>query len=423
VTWSAADAERWLLSLELFGMRFGLDRMRGLMAALGSPNEAFRAIHVVGSNGKSSTARMTAALLAAHGVRSGAYLSPHLVSFAERIRVGGEDIAQDRFAAAVGRARAATELVDATLGPGDGVTQFEALTAAAYTLLAESGVEVAVVEAGLGGRWDATNVIGAQVAVLTNISLEHTRWLGSTIAQIAREKLAVLAQGATLVLGADLHPDAGTEAVLAAEREGATIVRAPAEPAMLAPELELLAQGAFQRRNFAVACAAAQAYLGGALDDAAVRAAAASTSVPGRFEVLEDGHAGGQIVIDGAHNAAGIAALAASLPAFVAGRELVAVVSVLEDKDAVPMLERLIELCAGIVFTASANPRAIPAAELAALVALPPEVAVRVEDDPRRAIALARALAGPAGVVLATGSIYLVADLMRPAGAGPGSTL
>jgi dihydrofolate synthase/folylpolyglutamate synthase len=418
VTWSATDAERWLLSLELFGMRFGLDRMRSLMAALGRPNEAFRAIHVVGTNGKSSTVRMTAALLAAHGVRSGAYLSPHLVSFAERIRIGGEDVAQERFAAAVARAQAATAVVDAALDPDDGVTQFEALTAAAYAVLADAGVEVAVVEAGLGGRWDATNVIGAQVAVLTNISLEHTRWLGSTIAEIAREKLAVLAPGATLVLGADLHPDADAEAMLAAGRQGATIVRAAAQPPA---GVELLARGDFQRRNFALACSAAEAYLG-ALDPTAVRAAAASTPVPGRFEVRDD-PAGGQIVVDGAHNADGIAALAASLPAFVAGRPLVAVVSVLEDKDAPPMLERLLALCAGIVFTTSANPRAVPAAKLAGLVALPPQVAGRVEDDPRRALAVARELAGPAGVVLATGSIYLVADLMRPAGAGPGSTL
>ena len=421
VTWSAADAERWLLSLELFGMRFGLDRMRSLMAALGSPNEAFRAIHVVGTNGKSSTARMTAALLAAHGVRSGAYLSPHLVSFAERIRIGGEDVAQDRFAAAAARAHAAAGLVDATLDPDDGVTQFEALTAAAYVVLADAAVQVAVVEAGLGGRWDATNVIDAQIVVLTNIGLEHTRWLGSTIAEIAREKLAVLTDGATLVLGADLHPDAGAEAVLAAEGHGATIVRAPADAGALAPGCELAARGAFQRRNFAVACTAARAYLG-ELDDAAVRTVAASTRVPGRFDVLDD-PAGGQIVVDGAHNADGIAALAASLPAFVAGRPLVAVVSVLEDKDAAPMLERLLELCAAIVFTASANPRALPAAALAALVDLPEGVTGRVEADPRRALAAARELAGPGGVVLATGSIYLVADLMRPAGAGPGSTL
>ncbi|HEX8160081.1 MAG TPA: hypothetical protein VF526_22090, partial [Solirubrobacteraceae bacterium] len=123
--WSAADAERWLLSLELFGMRFGLDRMRRLMTALGTPHEAFRSIHVVGSNGKSSTVRMIAALLEHHGLRAGAYLSPHLVSFAERIRIGGEDISEREFAAAVARARHAAALVDRTLEEGDRVTQFE----------------------------------------------------------------------------------------------------------------------------------------------------------------------------------------------------------------------------------------------------------------------------------------------------------
>ncbi len=301
------------------------------------------------------------------------------------------------------------------------MTQFEALTAAAYARLAEAGVEVAVVEAGLGGRWDATNVIGAQVVVLTNIGLEHTRWLGTTIAEIAREKLAVLTDEATLVLGADLHPDADAEALVAAERAGATIVRAPADPEAFAPAVELLARGDFQRRNFATACAAAQAYLG-ALDPAAVRAAAASTRVPGRFEVLADG--AGELVLDGAHNAAGIAALAASLPRFLAGRPLVAVVSVLDDKDAGAMLEGLLGLCAGVVFTASANPRALKPDALAELAgALPAHVAARVEDDPRRALEIARELAGARGVVLATGSIYLVADLARPAGAGVASML
>ncbi len=228
-SWTATDAERWLLSIELFGMRFGLDRMHKLMDALGRPNEAFRAIHVVGTNGKSSTTRMIAALLTHHGVRTGAYLSPHLVTFAERIRVDGADVSSEQFAAAAGLAHAATQFVDGELDPDDGVTQFEALTASAYVQLARSEVQAAVVEAGLGGRWDATNVIGAEIAVLTNIGLEHTRWLGSTVAEIAREKLAVLAPGATLVLGADLHPDADTEARLHAERQGATILRAPRE--------------------------------------------------------------------------------------------------------------------------------------------------------------------------------------------------
>jgi dihydrofolate synthase/folylpolyglutamate synthase len=424
VGWDAAAAERWLLSLELFGMRFGLDRMRRLMTTLDSPHRAFRTIHVVGTNGKSSTVRMIAALLSHHGVRTGAYLSPHLVSFAERIRVEGEDVSDDEFAAAVGRARHATALVDRTLEEDDRVTQFEALTAAAYSQLAAAGVEVAVVEAGLGGRWDATNVIDAGVVVLTNVGLEHTRWLGPTVADIAREKLAVVSRTkppVTLVLGPDLDPAADAEAQIVAERQGATIVRAPAEPP---PGPALLARGAFQRRNFAVACAAAEAHLGH-LDLEAARAAAASTVVPGRFQVLPDsGDGGAEVVLDGAHNAGGIAALAGSLPEFLAGRPLVAVVSVLDDKDAAAMLAALLPLCAGVVFTANANPRALSPATLASLAGqVGAPAASRVEADPRRAVALARELAGAGGVVLATGSIYLVADLLRPAGAGRGSTL
>ena len=162
-------------------MRFGLERMRRLMTVLGSPQERFSAIHVVGTNGKSSTVRMCAALLEAHGVRTGAFLSPHLTSFAERIRIGDADLGADAFAAAVQRAAAAAAKVDRTLEPGDRVTQFELLTAAAFSELAREGVEVAVVEAGLGGRHDATNVLGAPVVVLTNVGLEHTRWLGPTV--------------------------------------------------------------------------------------------------------------------------------------------------------------------------------------------------------------------------------------------------
>ena len=190
------EAERLLLSLELFGMRLGLDRMRRLLTALGSPQERFGAIHVVGTNGKSSTVRMAAAILRRHGLRTGAYLSPHLVSFTERVRVDDADISGTDFAAAVQRAAKAAEKVDRTLEEDDRVTQFEALTAAAYDELAAAGVQAAVVEAGLGGRYDATNVIASRVQVLTNVGLEHTRWLGPTVADIAREKLAVVPRGA-----------------------------------------------------------------------------------------------------------------------------------------------------------------------------------------------------------------------------------
>jgi dihydrofolate synthase/folylpolyglutamate synthase len=402
------EAERYLLSLELFGMRFGLDRMRRLMTALGTPQDRFGTVHVAGTNGKSSTVRMTAAILGRHGLRAGAYLSPHLVSFTERIRIDDADLAPERFAAAVGRAARAAEKVDRTLEEGDRVTQFEALTAAAYSELAEAGVEAAVIEAGLGGRYDATNVIRSRVQVLTNVGLEHTRWLGPTIADVAAEKLDIVQPGGTLVVGADLEEDAMALARRVTAARGAALVVAPADSG-----LELLAQGEHQQRNFAVARAAAEAYLG-ELDETAVREAAASTLVPGRFQIVDEAPV---TVIDGAHNPAGMAALARSLRGFAGDRRLVGCVSVLDDKDAAGMLRELLPLCAEMVFTTSANPRALPAATLQSLsrqLGGPPAHTV---GEPRRALREAREAAGPDGVVVATGSIYLIADLLRPEGA------
>ncbi|MFL5843227.1 MAG: bifunctional folylpolyglutamate synthase/dihydrofolate synthase [Solirubrobacteraceae bacterium] len=409
--WTLADAERYLLGLELFGMRFGLDRMRRLLTALDQPQERYPSIHVVGSNGKSSTTRMTAAILQLHGLRAGAYLSPHLISFAERVRVDDRDAQPESFAAAVQRAAHAAELVDRTGGEDDRVTQFEALTAAALTELAAEDVGVAVIEAGLGGRYDATNVLPSSVQVLTNVELEHTKWLGPTRTDIAGEKLDVVRPGGTLVLGAGLHPDARVVAErVAAERE-ATIVDAPADPGV-----DVAALGGYQRANFATAMTAAQAFLG-ELDAAAVADAAAHVAVPGRFQVLDD-----QLVIDGAHNPAGMAALAAGLPAFLAGRPLVAVLSILDDKDAAAMLSELLPLCEQIVFCRIANPRALSPATLVSLSRQLGGPAAHTERDVHAAVELARELAGSEGVVLATGSIYLLADLLRPAGAS-GSTL
>ena len=390
-------AELWLLDRELFGMRFGLDRMRRLLTALGSPQERFRAIHVVGSNGKSSTTRFAAALL---GTGAGAFLSPHLVSFRERIRIGDADLSEEAFGDAIRRVARAAEKVDRTLVGGDRVTQFEALTAAAYDEFARHGVEAAVVEAGLGGRWDATNVIDADVVVLTNVGLEHTRWLGPTIRDIAREKLAVVGPHATLVVPADLHPDAREEAERAA---GGRIVVAPADAGMA-----LGAGGSFQQGNFALARAAVEALRGETLDDGAVREAASRVRVPGRFEIV--GHQP-LTVLDGAHNPSGMRALAASLD-----RPVVAVVSVLDDKDATEMLRALIPSCAAVVCTSNANPRALSPATLASLIEQLDGPEAVIEADPHRALARAQELAGPEGAVLATGSIYLVADLLRAPG-------
>jgi dihydrofolate synthase/folylpolyglutamate synthase len=401
---SPGEAERYLLSLELFGMRFGLDRMRRLMTALGHPERQFQSIHVVGTNGKSSTTRMIAAILAHHGLRTGAYLSPHLVSFGERIRIDDHDVEPREFGAAVGRAAHAAELVDRSLEGDDRVTQFEALTAAAYSELAERHVEVAVIEAGLGGRYDATNVIPSKVQVLTSVGLEHTRWLGPTLADIASEKLDVVQPGATLVLGADLDGSVTEVAERVCAERDARIVRAGTDPGV-----PVGASGMFQRRNFALARAAAEAYLG-ELDPAAVAAAAAQVRVPGRLQEIDSEPL---TLIDGAHNPDGMRALAESLPELVADHDVViAVVSILDDKDAAGMLAALMPACDALILTSSQNPRALPPPTLASLarqLAGPP---VEIVREPRRALARARELAGPRGVVIATGSLYLIADLL-----------
>jgi dihydrofolate synthase/folylpolyglutamate synthase len=405
MTWSLERAEEHLLSLELFGMRFGLDRMRRLLTALGSPQERYAAVHVVGTNGKSSTVRMTAALLEAHGVRTGAYVSPHLVSFAERVRVGGEDADGVAFGAAVERAAAAAAKVGRTLGPDERVTQFELLTAAALDELARREVEVAVVEAGLGGRWDATNVLDAGVAVLTNVGLEHTRWLGPTIADIAREKLAVVRPGATLVLG-----EADPEVEALARATGADIVRPM--------ELDVPLRG-YQRTNFLVAAAAASARLG-ALDPGVAAHVAGRVQVPGRLQQIGTDPL---TILDGAHNPSGMSALAAGLDDVIGERRLVAVISVLDDKDAAGMLRALLGKCEEVVFTASRNPRALPPATLASLAAQLGGPPSEVAGDPREALERARELAGPDGAVLATGSIYLIADLVGEPGRRRASAL
>ena len=299
---TSRQAEEYLLGLELFGMRFGLDRMHRLMTVLGLPQRRFASIHVVGSNGKSSTVRFIAAILERHGLRTGSYTSPHLRSFRERIEVGEVPISEADFAAAVERAAHAAELVDRTQEPDDRVTQFEALTAAAYYSLARHGVEVAVIEAGLGGRYDATNVIPSKVQVLTGISLEHTRWLGPTLADIAGEKLAVVPDLGTLVIGA-LDPESLAVAEQVAADRHARLVR----PQAAGADLPLRAAGGFQRANFGLAAAAAEAFLGRPLERAAVEAAARETIVHGRLEVVSERPL---TVLDGAHNPSGARALA-----------------------------------------------------------------------------------------------------------------
>jgi dihydrofolate synthase / folylpolyglutamate synthase len=436
--WTSAQAERHLSSLELFGMRFGLDRIRRMMTALGSPERRFETIHVVGTNGKSSTTRMIAAILERHGLRTGSYTSPHLMSYTERVQVGEHDLEQSTFAAAIARAAWAAERVNHTLAGDDHVTQFELLTAAALWAMAEREVEVAVIEAGLGGRYDATSVIDSRVTVLTNVGLEHTRWLGPTVKDIAEEKLAVLRPGTMLVLPDGLAPEVLAVATRVAGERDARIMRVAAEPDGVAAGRSVArtvagtesehdserederpvtpaARGSFQRRNFALARAAAEAYLRSVGIEPrvdAIREAAAATVVPGRLQVVGEDPL---TVLDSAHNPDAVRALVESLPELLAGRPVALVLGVLEDKDAASMLRELLALCERAWFTIPPSSRALPPTALQSLSRQLGFDAVLCEAQPWRALAEARRWArerGDGAAVLATGSVYLVGDLL-----------
>ena len=344
---------------------FGTERMRELLRELGDPQRAFPAVHVVGTNGKSTTTRMIEALLAGAGLGVGSYLSPHVRGWSERIRVDGSEADFER---AVARVREACERV--------GATQFESLTAAALSEFAAQGVDAAVVEAGLGGRHDATNVLDSRVVVLTNVALDHTEVLGETREEIAAEKLAVVRRGATVVLGEPewepLARSEGAESVVVAGRS-----------------------------SLALAVAAAESFLGRTVDPHLAEAVA----LPGRLE--QRGEAPLEIW-DGAHNIAGIGWLLARLPS----RRFVIVSSILADKQPEQMLRALSVLGDTLVATESTSGRAVPAAELAAIAA-PLFATVEAVDDPAAATARARELAGAEGAVLVTGSLYLLADLSK----------
>jgi dihydrofolate synthase / folylpolyglutamate synthase len=347
---TAGPATAWVASLSPWPEEFGLDRMRGLLELLGHPEHTFPAIHVVGTNGKSTATRTIAVLLGAEGRRPGAYTSPHVSGWAERIWVDGAEV---DFEAAVARIRPAAEEV--------GATQFEALTAAALAEFAQRGVDVAVIEAGLGGRLDATNVIDAEVVLLTNVSLEHTEVLGDTPEEIAREKLAVAHAARVVVL-----PDNNYREFVP---RSAKIVTGGAREA-------------------------AEAFLGRSIDVGSIDLPRLS----GRLD-----HRGRELW-DGAHNPAGTAWLRSHAD----GPFDVVVASILAGKDADAMLADLAALAPRLVATQSRNPRALPAPELARLGA-PHFRHVDTEPDPHAALARARESAR-AGI-LVTGSLYLLADL------------
>jgi dihydrofolate synthase/folylpolyglutamate synthase len=426
--------------------------MRGLSSVLGLPQHRFASIHVVGTNGKSSVARMIAALLEAHGVSAGACVSPHAARWSERVLVHGEEVGAAEFAAAVERAAEAAEVVNRTLEGGEAVTQFELATAAAFVALAAARVRAAAIEAGLGGRLDATNTIPSRVTVLTSVGLDHTQWLGETEEEIAAEKLAVLRDQSTLVLGR-VSPAVRALAERQAHERGARLLVAPEDPG---PTVRLRAAGPFQRRNFALACAAAEAFLG-ELDRERVASVAAGIEIPGRLErIAGDPPA----YADAAHNPQGAAALAEALPEIAATsrcgrtfdryavrsttstrRAVVACLAILRDKDARAMVHALAPAVTHVVCTQlpglpadghfspvyggqSAHRRGYGAEELAEICAGAGVEAEAVEDF-GRAVARGRAVAaGAGGILLVTGSHYLLAParavLASPSGSASG---
>jgi dihydrofolate synthase/folylpolyglutamate synthase len=429
---AAVDA---LVQRGRFGIRLGLGRTRALLRGLGNPERGLRGVLVGGTNGKGSVVALVAACLAAAGRRTGETPKPHLVSYRERIRVGGRPIAADDFTAVVAEAIAVADSVARRHGPP---TEFELLTAVAFSHFARCGVDVGVIEVGLGGRLDATHAWDGGVAAITNVDLDHTEWLGTTIAAIAREKAAIVMRGDLAVTGT--AGEALEVISRRARRMGVpldVVVRPPVLamdlagttvdlPGLGATRVGLL--GRHQAANVAVADAVLDALEAAGIASsppAARRAGYAAARWPGRLELVTlpgaaPGGADAQVLLDGAHNPAGAVALAAALdelrPLLRGGEDrrpppITLVVGSMADKDVGGVIRALAtaRVLAGarVLATAVAGGRAMPADDLAALWrgALP---GLRVEVVPDPGVAIARAVADAPGPVVVAGSLYLV---------------
>lgn len=421
-------------------------RIEALLDLLGSPQRAYPSVHLTGTNGKTSTARMVDALLRAHGLRGGRYTSPHLETVRERISIEGEPIDERAFVDVYHEVAPLAEYLDdkaaTDAGPGDAVdrvTYFELTTALAFAAFADSPVDVATVEVGLGGAWDATNVLRAGVCVITPIGLDHTEILGDTVGEIATEKAGIIHAGATLIC-ADQHPDALAPILERCAEVGAVILRegidfgvAERDIAVggqmltlkgiggVYDEIYLPLHGAHQAQNAVVALAAVEVFLGNTghrLDVEIVREGFAGATSPGRLERVRSSPT---ILLDAAHNPHGMAATVRALEEEFDFRRLVGVLAVLSDKDAVGVLELLEPVLSDIVVTRNTSPRTMSAAQLGVLATeIFGEDRVRVEPRMPDAIDLAVTLAesdmdgelGGVGVII-TGSVVTTADARK----------
>ncbi|TDD45118.1 bifunctional folylpolyglutamate synthase/dihydrofolate synthase [Nonomuraea terrae] len=410
-----------------------LDRIAALLDVLGSPQRAYPVIHIAGTNGKTSTARLTEVLLKERNLRVGRFTSPHLVSMRERITVDGEPLSEERFAEVYEEIIPYVELTDAN---GRRIQFFELLTAMAFAAFSDTPVDVAVVETGMGGSWDATNVADGTVSVITPISLDHTDRLGPDIPSIASEKAGIIKPGSTAVF-AQQELEAAEVLMRRAVEVGAVVAREGLEFGVLSREVALGGQlltlrglkgvydevylplyGAHQASNAACALAAVEALTGGdePLDVELVRQAFAQASSPGRLEIIRRTPT---VVVDAAHNPGGMQATLDGLHEAFDFAKVIGVVSVMRDKDVEGLLELLEPVLAEIVVTRNSSPRSMPPKELAEL-AEPlfgedrVHVVDRLDDAIDKGIAIADAEGEFSGTgVFITGSVVTAGDARR----------
>lgn len=403
----------------------GLERINDLLDLMGRPQEGYPIIHVAGTNGKTSTARLATLVLVAHGLTTGTYTSPHLQRIEERLAINGRFSTSEEFALAVTDVAGFADLRE---GAGDTPnTYFELTTAAAFAFFADQAVNAAVLEVGLGGRLDSTNVVDAEVCVVTSIGEDHTEFLGEDIKTIAVEKLGIVGLGSILVTGE--LPDAAMEMARATARDlgiqhrrydhdygiesyerglggWLTTVRG-AETTY--EDIFLPLHGRFQLTNLAMAIASAEALVGRKLDVEAVRDAAAVATAPGRMEPLASSPF---VMVDGAHNADGVETLVESIREEYPTTRWHLVLGIMGDKNVELMIEYLAPIVKGVITTAVDNKRAVPAVELAERVSrIIPDVPVLTSESVEYGLDMARAEAGGEGAVLVTGSIYLVGEI------------
>lgn len=421
-----SEAMAYLRSLHRFGVRPGIERMRELLHRLGNPHHTHVPVfHITGTNGKGSVSSMVAMALRAGGYKTGVYTSPALELFRERIQVNGHPIAESAVGPLMDRIKGAGEAM-ASEG-GEPLTAFEVTTALGFLYYAQEGIDALVLEVGMGGRYDATNVIERPwVTAVTNVSWDHMDVLGTTIEEIAWNKAGIIKPAVPCVTAASDE----AQGVLRQAAEGVGAALIDARPVVLAQspslrgqrvdlrvagttyrDLEVSLLGRHQVENAAVALAALEAARrrGLSLTDAAMREGLRSARWPGRFELWTDGLA--PIVLDCAHNEASMAALAATVNEYFPGRRAIVVLGMLADKEVGPALRHIVPYMRAAVVTTPQCSRALPADQLAAK--LPPGRVGAVEPEPEKAVARARRMMQGGDLLLVTGSCYLVGPVRQ----------